>query len=107
RLGRNGLLYRYLGEDGLPPGEGAFGICSFWCAEAEAAQGDLEGARHSLERVLAHANDLGLFAEEYDPDTGEALGNLPQTFTHVGLIDAALALERAERGVRPVLLAEA
>ncbi|HEX7063223.1 MAG TPA: glycoside hydrolase family 15 protein [Woeseiaceae bacterium] len=108
RLGRGGLLYRYLDDDGLPPGEGAFGICSFWCAECAAGQGDLDGAQRSFEAVLAHANDLGLFAEEYDPDTGEALGNFPQTFTHVGLIDAALALEAAQAGAaRPLAVREA
>ncbi len=96
RLGRHGLLYRYLADDGLPPGEGAFGICSFWAAECQAAQGDRDGARRTFETVLAHANDLGLFAEEYDPDTGAALGNFPQTFTHVGLIDAALMFQGTE-----------
>jgi GH15 family glucan-1,4-alpha-glucosidase len=101
RLARNGLLYRYFDDDGLPPGEGAFGICSFWQAQCQAAQGDAEGARETFEGVLAHANDLGLFAEEYDPDTGEALGNFPQTFTHVGLIDAALTLDRVQRERTP------
>lgn len=102
RLGHRGLLYRYLADDGLPPGEGAFGICSFWAAECAAAQGDLDGARQTFETVLAHANDLGLFAEEYDPDIGAALGNFPQTFTHVGLIDAALTLQGSESVLAPV-----
>jgi GH15 family glucan-1,4-alpha-glucosidase len=99
RLGRNGLLYRYLGNlDGLPPGEGAFGICSFWAVSVRAQQGDVRGAARAFERVLSFANDVGLFAEEIDPDSGMALGNFPQAFTHVGLIDAALTLVTAERG---------
>ncbi|HET7563928.1 MAG TPA: glycoside hydrolase family 15 protein [Gemmatimonadaceae bacterium] len=99
RLGKNGLLYRYLGRlDGLPPGEGAFGICSFWAVSVRALQGDVDGAAQMFERVLSFANDVGLFAEEIDPNSGEALGNFPQAFTHVGLIDAALTLASAERG---------
>jgi GH15 family glucan-1,4-alpha-glucosidase len=99
RLGVNGLLYRYRGHlDGLPPGEGAFGICSFWAVSVQALQGDVDGATKAFERVLTFANDVGLFAEEIDPETGEALGNFPQAFTHVGLIDAALTLLTAERG---------
>ena len=99
RLGRNGLLYRYLGHlDGLPPGEGTFGICSFWAVSVRARQGDVDGAALAFERVLSFANDVGLFAEEIDPESGEALGNFPQAFTHVGLIDAALTLASASRG---------
>jgi GH15 family glucan-1,4-alpha-glucosidase len=99
RLGVNGLLYRYLGHlDGLPPGEGAFGICSFWAVSIQALQGDVDGATTAFEHVLTFANDVGLFAEEIDPDSGAALGNFPQAFTHVGLIDAALTLLTAERG---------
>jgi len=99
RLGRDGLLYRYLdGNDGLPPGEGAFGICSFWAAEVEAMAGDVDRAAASFERVLGYANDVGLFAEEIDPADGALLGNFPQAFTHVGLIDAALTIARARAG---------
>jgi GH15 family glucan-1,4-alpha-glucosidase len=103
RLGKNGLLYRYLAEsDGLPPGEGAFGICSFWAVSAQALSGDIDGATETFERILSYANDVGLFAEEVDPDTGVALGNFPQAFTHVGLIDAALTLAGVERKpIRP------
>ena len=96
-LGRNGLLYRYLTEDGLPPGEGAFGICSFWAVTAQALGGDSDGAAGAFERLLGHANDVGLFAEEIDPESGTQLGNFPQAFTHVGLIDAALTLAGASR----------
>jgi GH15 family glucan-1,4-alpha-glucosidase len=92
RLGRNGLLYRYREDDGLAPGEGAFGICSFWAVTAQALGGDRRGAAEAFERLLGYANDVGLFAEEIDPATGAALGNFPQAFTHVGLIDAALTL---------------
>jgi GH15 family glucan-1,4-alpha-glucosidase len=100
RLGRDGLIYRYLAEDdGLPPGEGAFGICSFWAVECRALQGAIAQAETLLRSVLSYANDLGLLAEEIYPETGEALGNFPQAFTHIGLIDAALTLERARREV--------
>ena len=99
RLGRDGLLYRYLAHnDGLPPGEGAFGICSFWAVDSLARQGDVAGAAQLFERVLSHANDVGLFAEEIDPQHGTLLGNFPQSFTHVGLIDAALTLTQAQCG---------
>ena len=93
-LGRGELIYRYLEgtDDGLPSGEGAFGVCSFWAVECRARGGDVDGATRAFERLLEHANDVGLFAEEIDPDTGAALGNMPQAFTHVGLINAALTL---------------
>jgi GH15 family glucan-1,4-alpha-glucosidase len=95
RLGVNGLLYRYLDtEDGLTGREGAFGICSFWAAEARALQGEVTEAHDDFERLLSLANDVGLFAEEIDPGTGAALGNFPQAFTHVGLINAAVTLAR-------------
>jgi GH15 family glucan-1,4-alpha-glucosidase len=92
RLGRNGLIQRYLTDDGLPPGEGAFGICSFWAVTAQALAGDRDGAGKTFEFLLGHANDVGLFAEEIDPESGALLGNFPQAFTHVGLIDAAVTL---------------
>jgi GH15 family glucan-1,4-alpha-glucosidase len=101
RLGRDGLIYRYLADcDGLPPGEGAFGICSFWAVDCQARLGNVDGAAAGFERVLAYANDVGLFAEEIDPDSGMLLGNFPQAFTHVGLIDAALTLAQARQGRR-------
>jgi len=96
RLGRGGLLYRYeRGGDTQGGREGAFGICSFWAVHNLAARGKLDDARRVFEHVLSFGNDLGLFGEEIDPDTGAALGNFPQAFTHVGLINAALAIERA------------
>ena len=100
-LGADGLLYRYLGDDdGLPGREGAFGICSFWAVSYLAQAGAHDEAAAAFEHVLGYANDLGLFAEEIDPSTGAALGNFPQAFTHVGLIDAALQLAH-ERGTHP------
>ena len=95
-LGRNGLLLRYLPSvDGLPSREGAFGVCAFWAVELLALQGRLDEAEDLFERTAARANDVGLMAEEYDPDTGAALGNVPQAFTHAGLISAALTLKAA------------
>ena len=98
RLGRRGLLYRYEHEDGLPGREGAFGICSFWAVEHLARSGDREAAEHAFAHILTFANDVGLFAEEIDVETGAALGNFPQAFTHVGLINAAIALAAPRNG---------
>src|SRR5215208_1684556 len=94
KLAHDGLIYRYETgtDDGLPPGEGAFGICSFWAVECQARGDDVEGATQAFEHLLSYANDVGLFAEEIDPETGAALGNFPQAFTHIGLINAALTL---------------
>ena len=98
RLGaRDGLLFRYERD----PQEGAFGICGFWEVEYLALCGDkFEGAERQLRALLQFRNDLGLFAEEIDPDSGDALGNFPQAFTHVGLISAALTLEEQRRGAQ-------
>jgi GH15 family glucan-1,4-alpha-glucosidase len=94
KLATGELIHRYETgtDDGLPPGEGAFGICSFWAVECVARGGNIEGATQAFEQLLAYANDVGLFAEEIDPHTGAALGNFPQAFTHIGLINAALTL---------------
>ena len=98
RLGAGPLLYRYRqSDDGLAGGEGAFGICSFWGVECRALLGDAEGAASTFEAICRYANDVGLFGEEIDPETGAALGNFPQAFTHVGLISAALTLEDCAR----------
>jgi GH15 family glucan-1,4-alpha-glucosidase len=98
RLGARGdLLYRY--RIGEAPHEGAFGICSFWGAEYLAlGGGTAEEARASFDRLLQYQNDVGLFGEEIDPETGEALGNFPQAFTHIGLINAALSLSARREG---------
>lgn len=94
-----GLLYRY--EQSLESGEGAFLICSFWCAELLArGGGTLEEAEDFFKRALDYANDVGLLAEEVDPETGEHLGNFPQAFSHIGLIGAALAIEERRREQR-------
>jgi GH15 family glucan-1,4-alpha-glucosidase len=92
-----GLIYRY--EKSIEGGEGAFAICCFWLAEFLAkGGGSLEAAVQSFSQTLSYTNDLGLFAEEIDPKTKDALGNFPQAFTHVGLINAALSLvEREEQ----------
>ncbi len=101
RLGRDGLMYRYeAADDAMSSPEGAFGICSFWAVENLARRGEVERAERRFERILGRANDLGLFAEEIDPESGAALGNFPQAFTHVGLINAALAIEREKRSSR-------
>jgi GH15 family glucan-1,4-alpha-glucosidase len=87
-----GLLYRV--EESRAAGEGAFGICGFWAAEYLArGGGSLDEAEAWFERLLCYGNDVGIHAEEIDPSTGEPLGNVPQAFTHVGLISAALAIE--------------
>ena len=72
--------------------EGAFGICSFWAIDNLAGRGDVDAAKQAFEHILSFSNDVGLFAEEIDPETGEALGNFPQAFTHVGLVNGAMAL---------------
>jgi GH15 family glucan-1,4-alpha-glucosidase len=96
QLGSGGLLYRYRPEsDGLKSAEGAFGICCFWAVENLADRGEIEDAEALFEHLLGYGNDLGLFGEEIDVATGAALGNFPQAFTHVGLINAALAIEKA------------
>jgi GH15 family glucan-1,4-alpha-glucosidase len=101
-LGRDGLVYRYGADtdDGLAPGEGAFGLCGFWAVECLARAGDVAAATRAFERLLACGNDVGLFAEEIDPASGAALGNFPQAFTHVGLINAALTLAECGAGRR-------
>jgi len=92
---KNGLLYRYKRQQA----EGAFGICGFWAVEYLALGGGTLSEAHDLfERLLSYSNDLGLFSEEIDAESGDALGNFPQAFTHVGLISAALTLEEKERG---------
>ncbi|MGH7307375.1 MAG: glycoside hydrolase family 15 protein [Candidatus Rokuibacteriota bacterium] len=80
--------------DGLPPGEGAFLPCTFWLADNLALQGRYAEARKILERLLAIRNDVGLLSEEYEPVSRRLLGNFPQAFTHVGLINTALNLTR-------------
>jgi GH15 family glucan-1,4-alpha-glucosidase len=80
--------------DGLPPGEGAFLACSFWLVDNYVLQGRYEDARRLFERLLARCNDVGLLAEEFEPASGRMLGNFPQAYSHVGLINCALNLTR-------------
>ena len=95
-LTRDGLVYRYRTPDDLPGGEGTFTLCTFWLADALALSGEVEEAHAVFERALSTGNDLGLFAEEFEPATGEQLGNFPQGFSHLALIGAAVDLGKAE-----------
>jgi GH15 family glucan-1,4-alpha-glucosidase len=103
RLVDGAFVLRYDTEaevDGLPPGEGAFLACSFWLADNYVLQGRHTEGCALFERLLGLCNDVGLLAEEYDPRTGRMLGNFPQAFSHVGLINTALNLSRAEGPAR-------
>jgi len=91
-LAEGGLVKRWTGAD---EDEGAFVICSFWLANCLAQAGELDRAREVFEHVLDHANDVGLLAEEIDPRSGALLGNFPQAFSHVGLINAAWSIDQA------------
>ncbi len=95
-----GLVLRYdTGEvnDGLSPGEGAFLACSFWLADNMLLQGRVDDARALFERLLELRNDVGLLAEEYEPRAGRLVGNFPQAFSHVALVDTAMNLDRCRR----------
>ena len=99
-LGTGGLVRRYSTEgmpvDGMPGSEGAFLACSFWLADALRMTGRAKEARELFERLLALRNDVGLLAEEYDPVAGRQLGNFPQAFSHIALVNTALALGQEE-----------
>jgi len=98
-LGHGGLIYRYdtrETDDGLPSGEGAFLACSFWLVEALALAGRVDEARALFDDVVRRGNDVGLFAEEIDVDSGAMLGNFPQALTHIALMTAALCLAQVE-----------
>ncbi len=95
-----GLVYRYLAHDGLAGNEGTFLLCTFWLAQAQALAGELDKAKTTFERAVAAINDVGLLAEEVDVATGDMIGNFPQAFSHIGLINAAWAITQAEGGLR-------
>jgi GH15 family glucan-1,4-alpha-glucosidase len=97
-LSADGFVYRYIadGVDGLSGEEATFAICSFWLVECLARAGEAERARELFERLLGFRNDVGLLAEEIDPHSGELIGNFPQAFSHLGLIQAAIALDLPE-----------
>jgi GH15 family glucan-1,4-alpha-glucosidase len=91
-----GFVYRYMGQDGLPGGEGTFTICTLWLVDNLAMQGRVQEARSLFERVLEHAGPLGLFSEELDSQGSRALGNYPQAFTHIALINSASNVQKAQ-----------
>ena len=94
----DGFVRRYDtadGKDGLAPGEGAFLACSFWLADNYVLQGRLSEARALFDRLLALRNDVGLLAEEYDPQARRQVGNFPQAFSHIALVNTALKLAGA------------
>jgi GH15 family glucan-1,4-alpha-glucosidase len=102
-LASDGFVRRYLTEhtdDGLDDDEGSFLICSFWLADALAMVGRVGEARDLYEKLVALRNDVGLLAEEYDPSTGRMLGNFPQAFSHLGLVNTAWHLTTAESPLR-------
>jgi GH15 family glucan-1,4-alpha-glucosidase len=95
-LGQDELIRRYNSDDGLSGKEGTFTLCSFWMVDNLLMQGRVDEGRALLEKILGHANDLGLMSEEIELDSGDALGNFPQAFTHVALINSVLNLAQAE-----------
>ena len=105
-----GLVLRYdtsKSNDGLPPGEGVFLACSFWMVSALKAVDRMDDARALFERLLSLRNDLGLLSEEYDVERQRMLGNFPQAFSHIALVNAAFDLQdiavihkRAQRQAR-------
>jgi GH15 family glucan-1,4-alpha-glucosidase len=104
---RDGLVERYRADeenvdvDGLPPGEGVFLPCSFWLAAVLAQQGRLDDALALFERLLSLRNDLGLIAEEYDPERKRLVGNFPQAFTHLALVETAFTLAKRAPQAEP------
>jgi GH15 family glucan-1,4-alpha-glucosidase len=94
-LTHDGFVLRYISDpdlDGLPEGEGAFLLCSFWMVQALVTMGRIDDATARYEKLLALRNDVGLLSEEYDPDTKQLLGNIPQAFSHTALINSAVLL---------------
>jgi len=99
KLSRNGFLYRYVpSESEFHQPEGVFIICTLWMVNVLAQMGRLEEAEALFSKVTETSNDLGLFAEEFDPKNGEMLGNFPQALTHLGVINAVFNLENRPSG---------
>jgi GH15 family glucan-1,4-alpha-glucosidase len=94
-----GFVFRYRAQDGLAGEEGTFAICTFWLVQCLAMLGDTTRARQLFERLMQYANDVGLMSEEIDSTSGELLGNFPQAFTHIGLVNAAWAIAQAEGSI--------
>jgi alpha,alpha-trehalase len=92
-----GLVWRYRAADGLEGEEGTFLLCTFWLAQAQALAGEVEQATATFERAVAYANDVGLLAEEVDAGGAEMIGNYPQAFSHIGLVNAAWAIDQVTR----------
>jgi alpha,alpha-trehalase len=99
--GQRGLVYRYRSHDGLSGEEGAFLLCTFWLAQTQALAGEVDAAKATFERAVAAINDVGLLAEEVDAGSGEMIGNFPQAFSHIGLINAAWAIAQAMERAAP------
>jgi hypothetical protein len=93
---KRGLVYRYLAQDGLSGEEGTFLLCTFWLAQAQAMAGEVDQAVATFERAVSAINDVGLLAEEIDAN-GEMIGNFPQAFSHIGLVNAAWAIAQAQQ----------
>jgi GH15 family glucan-1,4-alpha-glucosidase len=89
--------------DGLAGQEGAFLACTYWLIHALCHSGQVTEARERFEQMLGYASPLGLYSEEIDPHNGELLGNFPQAFTHIGLINSAVALQMAQEGRLPAI----
>ena len=96
-----GLVYRYRGADGLHGDEGTFLLCTFWLAHAQALAGRSDQARRTFAAAAAAVNDVGLLSEQVDPVSGELLGNFPQAFSHIGLVNAAWAIAETEAVTPP------
>ncbi len=96
-LSKDDLVYRYIVDDGQLGKEGAFTVCSFWMVDCLTRMGKLREAEGLLNQLIKRGNHLGLYSEEIDPETGQALGNFPQAYTHMGLITASVHLEEAHR----------
>jgi GH15 family glucan-1,4-alpha-glucosidase len=102
RLTKHDLVFRYRADDGLAGDEGAFGLVSFWLADALAFSGRPDEAHRYFDAIVGCVNHVGLFSEQVHPRTRELLGNLPQAFSHIGLLDTAMHLAWIEEGEAPI-----